>query len=337
MVLVAWLDGPAEAAEPIEMRIESLTLPPAHGPLIVVDVRAPHAPPGSKHEGSFTVKVPEGWVMSSSQQTASWIGDATARVKFAVQRGVGRDDGVYPIEIAATVDGVTSIHRQNVLCATAPYFKPTIDGEAGEWKDALPVAWVSGGKKTTVSSYWNRRELALLVAVEEDALVGYRAGPFDAVQVAVSPQDSVTGESPQSAAGRFEFLLASTGNGTEGKVFQLAGPETRLAETQAERVLEPLECRQARLAVSRKGGTTWYECSLPFSPMQSQIRPSEGREFYLSVLVHDPDGTGLRDLGQAAGLTRRTAWAWSRWPGAAWGPQPPLDNKVEWGLCASKY
>ena len=73
--------------------------------------------------------------------------------------------------------------------------------------------------------------------------------------------------------------------------------------------------------------------------MREKIRPSEGREFFLSVLVHDPDGTGVRDWGEAAGLwpSQRNRMAWSLWPGADWGEKPPYDNKLHWGLCTSKY
>ena len=77
------------------------------------------------------------------------------------------------------------------------------------------------------------------------------------------------------------------------------------------------------VAVSRTAGVTRYECSIPFGPMRDRIRPSEGREFCLSVLVHDCDGTGIRDWGQAAGLWswQRNPLAWSRWQGDRWGKE----------------
>jgi hypothetical protein len=73
--------------------------------------------------------------------------------------------------------------------------------------------------------------------------------------------------------------------------------------------------------------------------MSARIRPSEGREFSFGLLVHDPDGTGLRDFGAAADLWpwQRNALAWSRWPGAKWPEQPPFDSKQPWGMCSSKY
>ena len=52
-----------------------------------------------------------------------------------------------------------------------------------------------------------------------------------------------------------------------------------------------------------------------------------------------PDGTSVRDWGQAAGLwpSQRNRLAWSRFPGDRFGDQPPFDNKTQWGMCSSKY
>ena len=115
--------------------------------------------------------------------------------------------------------------------------------------------------------------------------------------------------------------------------------DTKLDETKKTRGLEPLAYEDADIAVRRAGDVTYYECSLPFRPMRDDIRPSEGREFFMSVLVHDPDGTGVRDWGQAAGLwpSQRNRLAWSRFPGDQFGDQPPFDNKTQWGMCSSKY
>lgn len=67
------------------------------------------------------------------------------------------------------------------------------------------------------------------------------------------------------------------------------------------------------------------------------LRPTTGREFCFSLLVHDPDGTGVRDLGRAASPlpARRNRLAWCSWRGVRWGPQRPLDGKIEWGFCSS--
>jgi len=228
--------------------------------------------------------------------------------------------------------------------ASAPYFKPKIDGLFDDWKDAIPLSWVVQGKKTSVRTYWNRRQFAFLVAVEEDELQRFdgtadSAKP-DAVQVALSPAEIVTPASPDATVTRYEFvLLAGEADGT-GRCLQLAAPGTRVSEIQELRDVGALPpCDDARLFVRRDAGVTYYECALPITAMREHISPGEGREFCLALLVHDPDGTGLRDWGQAAGLWpwERSRAAWGNWGPAEWGPDPPFDSTTAWGMCSSKY
>ena len=328
------LDG-----EPVALRVENLTVLPSTGPLAMVKIRNLQQTP---YQGTVTLKAPEGWRIAPTRRDVTLAPGETKRVPFNIERGLNRDANRYPFEVTAVGGGATVLGRQDVFCASAPYFKPMIDGDPAEWKDAIPVTSTTGGKRTTVSTYWNRKEFALLVAVEEDRLIAYdekAGGAFDAVQVAIAPQGSVTGTSVAGTATRWEFLLVSTGSDGRGKCFQLAQPEMKLADAQAARKLGPLKYEKARVAVRRQGTITCYECAIPWQPMREAILPGEGREFCLSVLVHDPGGAGIRDLGDAVGLwpSERNRLAWSHWEGATWGSQPPWDNKLEWGLCASKY
>jgi len=338
--VVAAAPASSPKSEPVALRVESFTVPPSSQPLVFVVAKNLRDVP---YQGSLTIKAPEGWRLAPFERQLTLKPGETRRVPFTVERGSSVQSNSYPVEVSATGAGATVVRKQDVVCASAPYFNPTIDGDPGEWKDAIPVTFTSGGRKTIISTYWNRRQLSLLVAVEEQELIAYRQGPtpepFDAVQIALSPQDTQTGNSPDDQATRCELLFVSTGSGTTGKCFQLASPGMKLAEAAKGRRLEPLQCDKATVAVSRTGTVTYYECGIPFSLMSGQIRPSEGREFCLSVLVHDPDGTGIRDWGQAAGLWtwQRNPLAWSRFPGAKWGPQPPFENKLPWGLCSSKY
>ncbi len=332
--------GAAAAQNPVALRMESFAVAPAHSPSAVVVVMNHGQTP---YQGTLRLKAPEGWQLSPAEQEVALAPGEAKRVPFIVKRGMINEENSYPLEASITGAGTTVTRRQNVVAATAPYFKPAIDGKADEWKDAIPVAWTAGGKRTVISTYWNRRRFSLLVAVEEDKLIPLQDSPgeagFDAVQVAVSPEDAETGTSPDEEAARYELLFAATGSGTGGKCFLLVQPGMKLAEGQKPRRLAPLEYDDAEVAVSRNDGVTCYECSIPFGLMRDRIRPSEGREFRLSILVHDPDGTGIRDWGEAAGLgpCQRSRLAWSLWQGARWGDNPPFDNKTKWGLCSSKY
>ncbi len=326
--------SPVGAAEPVALRVGSFTLAPAHTPQAVVMVKNLTA---ATYQGALRVRGPAGWNIVPAEQPVSLAPGQSKRVVFTVQRGTIVEANSYAMEVTAQGAGASVVHRQDVVCASAPYFRPEIDGKFGDWKDAIPATFITAGKKTTVSTYWNRRTFAMLVAVEEDQLVAWQQGAVcDAVQVAISPDDTPTGNSPDQPAGRYEFLLVTDGG--RGKCFQLASPDTKLAEVANDRELAPLAFDKVEMAVARQGTLTYYECAIPFKTL-ADIRPGEGREFCLSILVHDPDGTGLRDWGHAAGLwpSERNRLAWSRWVGAKWGPEPPFDNKTPWGLCSSKY
>jgi len=341
VLLTAFLPAGLVVAEgPLGLRFDSFVVAPAHSPPAVVVVKN-HGE--AAFQGTVRVKPPEGWQVSPAEQEVSLAAGEVKRVAFIVKRGLIAESNRYPMEATVTGGGVTVTHRQEIVTASAPYFRPTIDGKTDDWDDAIPVTWTTGGKKTVVSTYWNRRQFSILVAVEEDELIPFQEKPgpggFDAVQLAFSPQETETGTSPDEEATRYEFLFASSGSGAGGKCFLLAEPGMKLSEGQQPRELGPLEYEDAEVAVSRREDVTYYECSIPFRLMRDRIRPSEGREFHLSVLVHDPDGSGIRDWGQAAGMgsCQRNRLAWSLWQGAKWGDEPPFDNKTHWGLCSSKY
>ena len=326
----------ARAADPVALRITNMQVAPSHMPAVKVWVKNQGE---AAYEGSVTLELPDGWTVAPSAQEVVLDPGETTSVSFTIHDGKTREDNRYAFVAVAKGAGQEVRRSQEIVCASAPYFKPEIDGSADDWKEAIPATFVVGGKKTTISTFWNRRQFSVLVAVEEDELTAERNGqPSDAVQIAVSPQDTKTSASADGEATRYEFLLTPGGAGQGGRCFQLAEPGMKLSETRSRRALSRLEVEEPELAVWREGSTTYYEWGVPFRSL-SGIRPSEGREFFLSVLVHDPDGTGLRDWGEAAGLwpCQRNRLAWSDWQGAQWPEHPPMDNKLEWGMCSSKY
>ena len=328
---------PGPVGPPVALRAEHLTVTPSTGPLTHVLVHNLH---DRTYRGTVTVKFPPGWKMNKTQQEVTIQPRAAARVAFAIERGADAPDNSYPVEMKAVGAGTEVERKQRIVCASAPYFKPTIDGRTDDWADAIPVTFTAGGKKTTVSTYWSRRRFSALVAVEEDTLTRMPAehagdATFDAVQIALAPAGAKTPDSPKGYAQRYEFLLAPTATGA--RCFALIEPGGRAAAVALPRTLAGLSALDAELVISRANGVTYYEWSVPLEAMP-QIRADPGREFCLSLLVHDPDGTGLRDWGQAAGLWpwQRSRLAWCNWRGAVWPKQPPYDSKIEWGFCSSK-
>jgi hypothetical protein len=332
-------DMPTMAAEPIALRVENLTVPPSSGPLIGVQVKNLSEAPLT---GTVSLTPPEGWQLSPAKRQIALKPGELGRVPFSIAKATNVAANAYPFTATATANGAIVEREQTVFAATAPYFKPTIDGDPSEWNHAVPVQWETEGRKTTVRTYWSRRQFAVLVEVDEAKVVPFLetngSSGFDAVQIAIAPQGAVTGSSPEDETTRFEFLVAA-GESGEGRCFQLAAPGMKLALAAKPRALVPLAYDDAEVAVRRQGDTTIYECSFSFRDMRDHLKPSEGREFCFSVLVHDPDGTGLRDLGTAANLWpwQRNPLGWSRFQGDARPETPPWDSKLKWGMCSSVY
>jgi hypothetical protein len=328
----------AEADSPVALRVETITVPPSTGPLISVAVKNLTK---AEYQGTVSLEGPEGWRLTPATRDVTLAAGATKAVSFSISQGRNVAANAYAFEVRATSSVGDAVHQQKTFVASAPYFKPTIDGQTDDWEDAIPVTFATAGKTTTISTYWNRRRFSLLVAVEEDRLRPYggieSSIPPDAIQFAISPIEPADNTPGGTTAGRFEFLVVSTEGGA--KCFQLASIDTSMQDIRQARLLDPLAYEEADVAVRRDGQVTYYECSLPFSPMRDAIRPTEGREFYMSVLVHDPDGTGLRDLGTTAGLwaSPNDADAWSRWGGDMRNEKAPLGNRILWGMCTSKY
>ena len=339
-LLLMLLAASATGAEPVALRAEHFVVPPSTGPVTHVLVQNRLDTP---YSGTVRLKLPDGWRLNPAERAVSLKPRETKRVPFAIERAVGAEANAYAVEVTATGGGTRVVRTQRVVCASAPYGKPKTDGRLRDWGDAIPITFVAGGKRTVVRALWNKRQFCLAVEVEEDKLIGYSgkppAGGFDAVQFALAPRETTTGAQPADKAVRCEFLIAaSTGLFARDRCFALIRPGASLAVAQKPRGLAPLELKEAKVAVKRRRGVTCYECAIPSSALPG-IRLSVGTELCFSLLVHDPDGTGVRDWGEAAGLWpwRRSRLAWCTWQGAQWGGYVPFDGKIEFGLCSSKH
>ena len=337
--LVSSTSRPAKSTTttPVAVRVENLTVLPSTGPITHIAVRNRSE---QTVEGQLDVGFPEGWKTNKTSATFKLEPAQVTRIPFAIEKGRDDPNNVYPIKVSVKAGDVAFQADRTITATTAPYFKPVIDGKHDDWKAAVPVSFTSGGKKATIRTYWSRRNFSLLVAVEEDQLTrmpppGGKVELFDAVQFAMSPGDAVTPVKEDAKDQRYEFLVAGGGDG--GVCYTLYQPDLKLSVTNESRPLAELATERAQVAVTREGKWTYYECSIPFKRMPL-IRPDPGREVCFSVLIHDPDGTGLRDWGRAAGLAedQRNRLSWCVWQGSKWPEKPPFDQKIEWGFCSSK-
>ena len=128
----------ANGAEPVALRAESLLVSPTNQPAARIVVKNVGARP---YQGDIQFEGPPGWRIAPSRQQVALKPGETTRVSFRVEKAMAVPDNTYPLVIRATGDGTTVIRRQNVACATAPYFQPTVDGDPSDWGDSFPVSF----------------------------------------------------------------------------------------------------------------------------------------------------------------------------------------------------
>ena len=324
-------------ADGLQIRPKNFIVTPSTGPVAELVVKNGT---GQSYTGTLTPKFPEGWIVSPLSRPVTLQSGESATLSFAIEKAFDLKENVYAVSVSADSKKVLDT---KVVCATTPYFTPKIDGDLDEWGDAVPVSFMTGGKKTTVRSYWNKDQFCLAVEVEENELIGLADGSaergVDAIQFALAPGGSVTPNDPQAAAVRYEYLVAASGSRWKSdKCFQLLRPGDSLTTAAAARALQPLELEEAQVKVIRSGGVTRYELAVPVKPMKT-LKVTAGREYCFSLLVHDPDGTGVRDLGTVMNLWNesRNPLAWCNWAMAKWNGYRPFDNKIEFGFCSSVH
>jgi hypothetical protein len=338
LVLAIACSGSAGLAEtqedpPVAVRAEMLTVTPATGPVMHVLLKNVS---NRDFSGRLAVQFPVGWKVNQTSQSVRLTPGQTSRLPFAIEKGSNSPDNSYPLVLVVTSDqGQSWTLRQSIVCASAPYLPITVDGQVDDWKDSIPATFLTAGKKTVICTAYTRRNFFLWISVQQDSFQTQGSGQgarFDAVQVAIAPRDAVTAKREGEKLGHFEFLLTGVGQ-DGGKCYTLGRPDD--VRTSMPVTLDGRELSNARVSVFRRGGSTNYECSIPIKSLAG-IEPEPGREFCLSVLVHDAEG-GLRDWGQAAGLwpEQRNRWAWVDWSGARWPATLPFDNAIEWGFCSS--
>jgi hypothetical protein len=320
----------------LQIRPKNFIVTPSTGPVSEIIVKNSSESP---YTGTVCPVYPEGWQVAPASQPVELAAGETKILSFAVEKCMDRKANVYPISI--TADQADPIETE-IVCASTPYYKPKIDGSLDEWADSYPVTFLTDGKKTIVRSYWNKAEFCLAIDVEEDALIGLKQASteagLDAIQFALSPGKSTTATDPSAASVRYEYLAAASGSRWKGdKCFQLLTPGDELSIAQEARKLSPLVMEEALVKVKRSDGITRYEISVPLKPMKKALKVTAGREYFFSLLVHDPDGTGVRDLGVVMNCwdESRNPLAWSNWNQAKWGETRPFDNKIEFGFCSS--
>jgi hypothetical protein len=318
-IAAAWIflcGQSASADEALRLRMENFTVMPSTGP--VVNVRVENRS-DTEIEAIVRVLWPDGWKGAPESRKITLHAKGTAIAPFTIEKAVDLAVNRYPVTIEARVGEHPVTRTQQIVCATAPYLRPQVDGHLDDWNDAAPITFQTAGKATTVTTCWNRRQFCL--AVRADQMTS------GALQFALAPGSS-------GDTGRFEFVVMVPQKDGAANCYQLLKPGDDLGLAEKSRPLAGLECETLEARVTREGTTMCVEIAAAVKSLPG-LRPTPGRVFRFSLLAHTQDE--LRDLGSVMNLgeDQRSPHAWCRWEGAEFGPTPPFDSNIEFGFSSS--
>ena len=301
-------------AAPI-VRCHSFLVNPSTGPVAEITVTAE----GDAWAGTLTVTPPEGWTLDPQTHDISLQAGESKRIPYRITKAREVADNTYPFTLALS-GGVTV--TQIVRTASAPFYKPKIDGKLDEWKDAIPLRFGEKGAQVTLRTYWDNSAFYLAVEVEQKALnLSRKDGLVNAVQLYIAPKGATDK--------RHEFLIEPVGK-SKAVCKRLASPDGTDCK-------DGLVEKSANIALRNSNGVTTYEIALPLGLLDG-IRVDAGREFRFGLLVHDPDGSGLRDLGTIMNRPASTRTSipscWTLWKGGCWNAAF-YDGGSEFGFCSS--
>ena len=303
-------------ARPV-VRCHSFIVNPSTGPVAEFDIASDAA-----WSGTLTLTPPEGWTLDPASHEISLQAGESKCIPYRVTKARETADNAYPFTLTLS-GGITE--TQLIRAASAPYYKPKIDGKLDEWKDAIPIRFGPPGGQTTLRLYWDNTALNVAVEVEESALVPSSKktadGRSDAVQLYIAPKGATTK--------RHEFLIEPTSS-SKAVCKRLASPD---GTDYKDGVIE----KTATVAIRNTKGVTVYEIAIPLKVLDG-IKADTGSEFRFGLLVHDPDGSGLRDLGTVMNRPdtdrKSPPSCWTQWTGGCWDTVP-YDGGTAFGFCTS--
>lgn len=324
-------------AEPLRVRVESFTVMPSTGPVVHATVRNESEQPV---KASFGVRWPDGWTAEPDEQHLELAPNETVRAPFTLTQAVDVAANRYSLGLVMRVGGRELLGSQQTVCATAPYLRPEIDGKLDDWKDAVPIWLLHDRKRTTMMTCWDRRRICVAVRVEEESLQKWdrrgEAAAVDAIQFSLAASPPPPGDR-ETNADRYEFVVVPVSiRRRTAEAFLLMQPGDKTAQAADVRELDGLDCRDVEARVRRKSGTTCYEVAIPIVCLPG-IRPTTGRTFRFSLLVHDGASGALVDFGVMLDRweDERDPLAWCRWKGASFGDVVPFAGNVEFGFSSS--
>ncbi|MCL2622072.1 MAG: hypothetical protein FWD31_00285 [Planctomycetaceae bacterium] len=309
----------SNAAAGADMRIANLLLSPEQKPNVEVVFETPP-------DGTVSLGAPENWKIVPETIAAT---TGQKRFVFTVAQGRPNEKNSYDLSVEVRRnDGTILQHGQQVHVATAPNSNLDVVGPnehgvaAADWSHTIPYFTSIGDSNIQIHSVWNRRQLCLLIGVEDMKLVPAETdSPFTAVQIAIGAirSDKTFGE-------LYQFLLFAGATG-EGHLIFLKDGDSPLNFSNFD---------ATKAFVWQHEKTVWFETAIPFAAIPA-IRSGEGREFSLSFLIHDAENSAVLDWGRNCLLPDENNEQWTRWKGHSIGDTVLTVPRSEWGLCSSKF
>ena len=281
--------------------------------------------------GTIEISYNKGWTSTPKSHKISIKPHETKMISQAITKAIDYANNSYPVKVVVKNNSGKEVFKENFVtrCFSAPYYEVKVDGDLKEWKDSIPVSFKSKGKNTTLRTYWDRYNFYIAVEVEEDKFNGTSDSKTpDCVQI------SISGKKNKSVDNQF-VAVASNSMWSGDKVYKVRQLHK----------LPSIVVENAKIDVERDEDKkiTTYEIAIPFSAIKG-VRPTAGRGLNFSILVQDPDGTGVREIASIMNMPELKASEKGRsWYSGGVGEfsvnskDAKFDDRIDFGFCSSLH
>ncbi|UDQ98661.1 hypothetical protein AAEX28_00905 [Lentisphaerota bacterium WC36G] len=307
------------------IRPKNFIVNPSTGPVHEVMVTNFNNKPFS---GIIEIKYDKAWTSTPKFHKVFLKAGETKKISQAITKAIDYTSNSYPVHIVMKSSGGKIVYDKKFItrCFSAPYYEVDINGSLKEWSDAIPVSFVTKGKKTTLRSYWGRDNFYIAVEVQEDKFLGTSDSKTpDCIQI------SMSGRKETSHTNQF-VAVGSNSMWSGDKVYVVSEDGKR-----------PKVVENSQIDVDRDDDKkiTTYEIAIPFAAIKG-VRPTAGRGLNFSIVVQDPDGTAIRELASIMNMatlkTRANRWFSGEVDSFSVNArEAKFNDRVDFGFCSSLH
>ncbi len=321
------------------IRPKNFIVNPSTGPVHEVMVTNTTNKPFS---GTIAITYGKGWTSTPKNHKITLKPHESKDISQAITKAVDYASNSYPVKVVVkNISGKEVFSKDfTTKCFSAPYYEVKIDGNLKEWKDSIPISFKTKGKNTKLRTYWDRDNFYIAVEVEEDKFMGTSDSKTpDCIQISLSNKKAKSNEKSFSSN---QFVAVGSNSMWSGnKVYNVISPSEQQRLFSIPNQM-PNIVKNSQIDVDRDNDKkiTTYEIAIPFSSIKG-VKPTAGRGLNFSILVHDPDGTGIRELASVMNMPQLLNEKLSTW--VSWydtffnSTKAKYDDKVDFGFCSSLH